>query len=561
MTSLETYLRYGDVFGNASALDEFRALLKTLDLRLVLRVFAAINVICSRRGLPEQRSTQLKLIGELFEPRLAERIARTDLDVFHRRQCLYVLREAMRFCPDVPDVQATPELLHKIGLMGLMANDHASAKTPWGLTEIDALLALICDFVPVSEANEMKFDFASVARVHKVINDLAPGRANDSGYFDVAVLFENATGLRLRVFEALMLAIIPRILKSALDLVMRSTDYGVHLGFFQQTSLELPQRDAFFALLSRTAEQFRARIAGTDPLLGNFTLIRDTPFLAGPDRLVPLDTTSCMEKFETAVFWSIHNKLPDERKHNFASFWAKLFEDYIAWILQNSVDQNLNKYYSRPRYLMGNHEEVCDGIIICGTTAIFIECKGGLIRGDAKYADDPAKLASEIEKKYVKPKGVFQLARAIGSALDKDSRPEIGGVDLDGIRTVSPLLITRDDLGDGFFVNTYLNRRFADAKRETGLSSQISPVYCGPLHCISVDVIEKLSPYLCDTPFADILSQRYIADPRLGAPFFLKANTALSMKGPDRVPTLLRDINDELREIVADFVGGNKPAS
>jgi hypothetical protein len=78
-------------------------------------------------------------------------------------------------------------------------------------------------------------------------------------------------------------------------------------------------------------------------------------------------------------------------------------------------------------------------------------------------------------------------------------------------------------------------------------------VHCAPLFCISVDTIEKLSPYLCDTRLAEILSERYIANPELSVPFFLSHNSALSLKGLNRVPTLLQVIGEELRGVVAAF--------
>jgi len=43
-------------------------------------------------------------------------------------------------------------------------------------------------------------------------------------------------------------------------------------------------------------------------------------------------------------------------------------------------------------------------------------------------------------------------------------------------------------------------------------------------------------------------------DPLLVTPFFVKPNRALRSKGPDRPPTLLRAMNDELRDILAEFL-------
>lgn len=546
----------------ASTVAEFEAMLRALDLGLVLRAFGAINTVCSRRGLPENQAAQIGLSRELFDPSIARLIERSGQAVFHRRQCLFVLREAMLVCPDIPEMQVTQEIRHRIGLLALMANEHASATAAAGPTQADVWLAHMCDFIPVTEANELKFDLASIARMHKIVNDLAPARADAKGYFDIAVLFEAASGLPLRLFEQLTLAILPRVLQSAVDLATQSPHYGIRVDYFQQTSLETKYRDIFFRLLSKTPDEFRNALQRTSPLLSDFTLLKDKPFLRNPDRLIPLDTTGCMEKFEATVFWTIHKYLPaSEQKGDFTSFWAKLFEDYVHWLLNNSVDQNLNRFYPSPRYAASHKEEVCDGIVICGTTAIFIECKGGFIRGDAKCGGDPERLKAELEKKYVEPKGVFQIARAISTALNESQLPVIEGVDLNGVRTVIPLLITRDEIGDGFFVNAYLDQRFTDAWKSLGLDAAISPVHCTPLLTIAVDTIEKLTPYLSDTRLAAILAERLRLDPLLLVPFFLKGNAVLAAKGPDRPPTLLRAITEELKQMVAAFLKTDGDAS
>ena len=292
---------------------------------------------------------------------------------------------------------------------------------------------------------------------------------------------------------------------------------------------------------------------GRVPSLSDFTIFKETPFLRNPDRLVPMDMTACLEKFEASVFWTIFRSLPEQQKEPFTSFWASVFEDYIDWLLTNSVDQSLNRCCPSPRYADGGREEICDGIVVSGTTAVFIECKGGFIRGDAKYGGDPAKLRAEIEKKYVTPKGVFQIVKAIRTATNRANPRPIDGVDLSRVTTIMPVLITRDDIGDGFFVNTYLNARFQDAKKDLNISKAIGPVYCTQLICMSVDVIEKLAPYLIDTGFSGILADRMMSDRDLRAPFFMKPLSSLSAKG-SRPPHLLKELNAELSRVAAAFL-------
>ena len=558
MTEIETYLRYQDVFGRVSSLDQFEALMRSLDLGLMLRLFSPVNTICARRGLPNRDQAQLALIRELFDEATARKTlayaTRNGLriTVFHRKQCLFILREAMRLCPDLPGMQPA-EIRESLALVSLMANDHVSATSRQGRSPLDQIAALMCDFIPVTEANELRFEMASISRMHKIVHDIAPARAQETAYFDIGRLFEMASGLPLSTYEALSLAIMPRVLKSAVDVLTHSPDYGVHINFFDQTQLSESQREALFRLLARTPDEFRMRVKGQIPSLSDFTVFKETPFLRNPDRLVPMDMTACMEKFEASVFWTIFRSLRQEQKEPFTSFWATVFEDYIDWLLTNSVDQSLNRFYPSPHYADGGREEVCDGIVVSGTTAIFIECKGGFIRGDAKYGGDPAKLKAEIEKKYVTPKGVFQIARSIVTAMNRANPRPIAGVDLSRVATIMPVLITRDDIGDGFFVNTYLNARFQDAKRDLNISKAIGSIYCAQLVCMSVDVVEKLTPYLVDTRFSGILADRMMADPDLRAPFFMKPLSSLSARGT-RPPHLLRELNAELSRVAAAFL-------
>jgi hypothetical protein len=120
---------------------------------------------------------------------------------------------------------------------------------------------------------------------------------------------------------------------------------------------------------------------------------------------------------------------------------------------------------------------------------------------------------------------VFQIARSIAKVLRQSNRPLIRDVDLSGIRTVIPLLITRDDVGDGFFVNSYLNSRFDEIRQTSNLDREIAPVHCTKLISVSVDIVEKLSPYLVDTRLEEILAGRLMADPLLLTPFFFEAPT------------------------------------
>jgi hypothetical protein len=80
----DTYLRFQDVFVPPYTFEQFEVELRSLGLGLVLRIFAAINVICSKRGPPRGQGTQVGLIRELFAPATAKLVEGHSLTVFHR---------------------------------------------------------------------------------------------------------------------------------------------------------------------------------------------------------------------------------------------------------------------------------------------------------------------------------------------------------------------------------------------------------------------------------------------------------------------------------------------
>jgi hypothetical protein len=69
---------------------------------------------------------------------------------------------------------------------------------------------------------------------------------------------------------------------------------------------------------------------------------------------------------------------------------------------------------------------------------------------------------------------------------------------------------------------------------------------------MSVDVIEKLTPYLIDTRLPASLADRMMSNRDLRAPFFIKPISSLSAKGT-RPPHLLRELNVGLSKVAAAF--------
>jgi hypothetical protein len=232
------------------------------------------------------------------------------------------------------------------------------------------------------------------------------------------------------------------------------------------------------------------------------------------------------DKMESGVFWSVNGQVDPKKRDQFHAFWGAVFEHYASWLISSSVDGEVNKFFPNPRYST-NGLEVCDGIVLSGTSAILIEYKGSTLTAKGKYGGDPSGLDAELKKKFVGTqearKGVRQLADAIDKLFGRNARDQIYGIDLTKTENVIPLLLTRDDIGSAFNFSAYLNYQFQELIRGTDFTRIVTP-----LSAVSVDDVEVLAPYLVDIPLSEVLMARVAGDKELVFPLWLGDNAVLS---------------------------------
>ncbi len=117
----------------------------------------------------------------------------------------------------------------------------------------------------------------------------------------------------------------------------------------------------------------------------------------------------------------------------------------------------VHELHPNPTYV-NSSDQVCDQVIICGDTAVFIETKLATCTAMDRYSGDYEKIKSYLEDKLV-TKGVNQLFNAVTRCAAKGADvPDY----LKGINEIIPVIITRDDFGGCWGVNAYLNKRFKD---------------------------------------------------------------------------------------------------
>jgi hypothetical protein len=468
---------------------------------------------------------------------------------------LFLMQEVIRCCPDFDESQGSQLPLEELGNVFLMANEQLYSPVPERIEPNDAILQLILLLLPSSEANLFVNAILKMARAHLMVTRIAEKRRQEKGFFDIPVLFQDATGISYEAFEALMIGVFTRLVN--VDQALKDANqFGIEASYFANTSAQVGQIDKFFALVSATLDEYATALESQKPRPNDFRVIRDKPIVKLWNRYFPLDAHIGIEKFESAVYWCILKYLPENQKKVFPTFWGNIFEDYVIWLLKNSAKEKFNRIIANPRYADEPDQQVCDVIVQCGPIAIFIEIKGNTITSEAKYSNDLAELRKELERKWVgteeKRKGVWQLVSAIKATCSNEGPRMIEGIDMRRVSCVMPVVVTRDDFGGYMGVNTYMNERFKQVLGNVRYQRSITP-----LLCICVDTLEKLSPYLEDTSLSEFFSSRLRGDKKLSAPFFASLQIVLDRKNRgqgDRQPTILRDATYAVIKGAADFL-------
>jgi len=287
----------------------------------------------------------------------------------------------------------------------------------------------------------------------------------------------------------------------------------------------------------------------------DFEFLRDHPYFLQNGEIFCLDYEFALGKLESGALWRVMNGLEQSQKQPYLSFWGGVFEDYVSWLFETYSSSSLNMVYPAPKYADDPSQQICDAIVVCGSTAILIEAKLATVRADVRYSGDYKKIKAFLEGRLVcgtdRRVGVAQLVHA----LDKITSVPPSALPpwLAGIRKFIPVIITKDDIGSSWLVNAYLNKRFRQkAKRHKKYTIT-------PLISLSVSTLERLMKTLTELPFADILEGRIREDKKLTRPFEAAGKYAQSGI-PGRLSVHMEILHKLMDRMTADFGLTDPPA-
>jgi len=286
-------------------------------------------------------------------------------------------------------------------------------------------------------------------------------------------------------------------------------DATLRKGWFKNTNLPEATIERMFETVSFSLDKM------PDPKntlgYGDFEFLKDRPYLLFNNEMFMLDYEFALGKLESSVIWRILRELPNNKKEPWLAYWGLVFEEYTTWMLETYANPLLNELHPKPTYV-NSTDEICDQVVICGSTALLIEAKLATCAVASRYSGDYEKISTYLEDKLVNGKGVDQLLAAI-------ERVGAGGGDVpdyfEGVSKIIPVIITRDDFGGCWGVNAYLNKQFQDRLSNTSHKR----IVVTPLVCTNISCLERMAWVLRKKSLADVMEERIQADRTLQQPF------------------------------------------
>jgi hypothetical protein len=326
-------------------------------------------------------------------------------------------------------------------------------------------------------------------------------------------------------------------------------DAGIRTSWFKNMTLSTELIERMFATVCFTLGALPDK---KEPLgYADFEYIKNSPYFRDNDVLYCLDYDFALGKLESGALWNVLRKLPDNEQDPYLSFWGHVFEDHVSWILETYASKKFNAVYASPRYQDDSQKEICDTVVICGTTAIIIEAKLGTCPTKTRYSGNFKKMRSYLEEKLVvgggkKAAAVKQHLNAIAKLASSD--PSVIPHWLRKIRKFIPVVITRDEIGSCWAINGYLNERFEEQLNRKDFKA----FTITPLICMSVSTLERCVRNLKVMSFEKILEDRIRGNRDLLRPFEMASNY-VSRGTATGLDKHMENLHEITKEMVKDF--------
>lgn len=501
--------------------NEFREVLRKFQPSSLLIACARLSVAFNfgtEGGTAAEFERTKQWIPDLFPPKHVTRALKyveQERVLFFQAQLRYLAAEVVRLDPP-PSELLSPAENHDLGELLLRAGELLYVPHPQPADKFDRMADTVARFLPIYEIDTPTNSFLPLIRFYIFLTVNIPRLRDQGSKFDVEAEFEKLFNIPLKiycqfVFAFLTHAMTEREPRSPQALI----DAGIRVSWFKKTNLPTDLIERIFKTVCFTLDMLPPK---TQPAgYADFDFLKDNPYFRYEEILYCLDYDFALGKLESGALWRVLRSLPPAAQDSYLSFWGYVFEDHVAWILETYASTKCNTIYPSPRYEDDPQKEICDAIAVCGSTAVLVEAKLGTCPTKTRYSGDYKKMRKYLEDRLVvgtnKPAAVAQLNKAIEKLTT--SPPSSLPPWLRSIRKYIPVVITRDEIGSCWGINSYLDARFEEmVNRKAAKAYTITP-----LVSMSVSTLERSVSKLKEMAFSVILEDRIRSDRDLARPF------------------------------------------
>ncbi len=488
-----------------------------------LTSLARINILLAvdrfRRDPQLTATIQTFLAGSFLDQEIIDRLKRkvgserlNVRPIFHSQQVLFLSRYVLLHCPDDSgaDTELEEEARWALGKALLQVSDLlvptqiAADLRDMSMARTKKAIRLQLSAASGFEVNNPPDMRSSVVRSDTMFGDILKRTASD---LDLSSVFRERTGIGISEYLDHNIGVLVNFLATEPKELMENAGKSFLnvKTFFPTASQESSQK--FWGMELGTLAKYKDELTSETKLAPyhNFTPFRKRPFFQATDDLcLPIHPCFVQEKLETGLFWTIFHTMRDGKERDaLFSLWGRLFETYVIENLRPAPADEKARFIPFPKY-SDNGQEAFDGILFDGKVCVVLECKGGFLKAESKFSDDPEKLLPDLDAKFGSSKSgaLPQIASHITQVFSKrrDQRRNIEGLDLGTTRIIVPVLVVQEKFVSSPLTALYLADSFRSVLRKQRLTREID-CQCQGLVVVDAYDVEALRVCGSNTAF------------------------------------------------------------
>lgn len=327
---------------------------------------------------------------------------------------------------------------------------------------------------------------------------------------DLNQTFSEATGMTVWDYQCLIWGILDQYLSLSQKEILAGE------GLFVEPRSSPVLAPLYEKLLRHTClsiDDFALKAETTSSLLNEFRLWREYPLLKiSKKQIICIDLGFLEDKLETGVFWIIHNQLKNKESSKatrIIDLRGPVFQDYTASVIQRGINAQMPPRMETciisPKYKQKVEREFIDIVVHGHETLVLLECKAPILTAETKFGGDFREFLKGIQKNALK--GIDQLCRAIQTLCHPNAKGnrEVEGIDISSVKRIYPVLVLPEPIFSFPLMNRFLNLEFQ--RLIMGRNDLKKHLHIMSLTVLTIDDLERLESYLCDTPFHEHLNR------------------------------------------------------